>query len=125
MVQDGRKRTTIRFDERGLEYPSSSVLPLYVIEPGRPHGEATRVAEVLLTGVRYVRCSELSAADARADGFRSQDELVGVLKRFYPALKPESLVCIYSFEPSRSNAAGALEPRRKAFGNVAAESTCV
>lgn len=104
LVREGRKRSTIRFDEHGLEYPAGEVLPIYAVGSGRAHHEAAPAGEVILTGLEYVRCGDLSTAHAKADGFRSRGELVEALVRFYPSIKPDSLVCVYTFAPVEGGA---------------------
>ena len=113
LVQNGRKRTTIRFDEHGLEYPASRVLPTYAVGGNQPHHEAAPAGEVVRTGLRYVRCGDLSSADAKADGFKDRQELIDALTRFYPSITPSSLVCIYAFAPVVSESeTGAAANRR-------------
>ncbi|MFJ7436084.1 ASCH domain-containing protein [Methylorubrum thiocyanatum] len=93
----GHKRTTIRFDENGIEYPAHEILPVYAVGRGRPHKEARCVAEVAITSIRYTRFNDLSAADAEADGFPSRSDLIEALLEFYPTIKPDSILCVYTF----------------------------
>jgi len=106
LVRQGRKRSTIRFNDQGIEYPASEVMPVYALEPGEPHESARRAVDVRIESIAYVRCRDLTDADAREDGFRDSSELVGALRDFYPKLKPDSLVAIYHF------AVTAHRPRR-------------
>jgi len=106
LVRQGRKRSTIRFNDQGIEYPASEVMPIYTLEPGEPHEAARRAVDVRIESIAYVRCRDLSDADAREDGFCDSAELVGALRDFYPKLKPDSLVAIYRF------AVPAHRPRR-------------
>lgn len=101
LVQNGRKRTTIRFDEHGLEYPASRVLPIYAVGGNQPHHEAAPAGEVVLTGLRYVRCGDLvrrregrrfqgsPRADRRPDPLLPVDhtEFVGLHIRVRPRSK--------------------------------------
>jgi hypothetical protein len=105
MVRQGQKRSTIRFTDKGIEYPASDVLPIYALKPGQPHDAARYAIDVRVESVAYVRCRDLSDADAREDGFRDSTELITALKYFYAKLEPDSLVTIYRFAVPQLDAA--------------------
>lgn len=109
-----RKCSTIRFDKHAVEYPAGSVLPLYSVEEGQLHEEATCIADLLLHAVRYERVEDLTDDDAIADGFTSRDDLVDALDNFYGRLSPQDLVCIYAFSvlPKKADHSRGSRPLR-------------
>lgn len=113
LIRSGHKRTTIRFDERGVEYPSSDILAVYSVEPGEARETAMHATNVRLTSVRYLPCRELSEADAHADGYNDRDELIAALIGYYPALTLASLIVVYRFAPRVSG-----RPKIEGFGRL-------
>jgi hypothetical protein len=73
-------------------------MAIYVLKPGEPHDAARHAIDVRIESIAYVRCRDLSDADAHEDGFRNRAELISALKFFYTKLKLDSLVTIYRFE---------------------------
>lgn len=91
------KCTTIRYDKSAVEYPADSILPLYSLQDGQAHEDATCLADLQILSVRYTPVCNLTEADARCDGFDSRGELMETLQRFYGRLAPTETVCIYAF----------------------------
>lgn len=77
LVRDGKKRQTLRFWTR----PIVSVGQVS-FTPG--------LGRMLITGVDVIHdMSELTDADAQADGFNNLAELIAELQRIYPNIPPE------------------------------------
>lgn len=93
-----QKLTTIRFEQNGVEYPASNILPLFVADSVGDHRSASFFSNICIQQVRYKYVGQLNEEDARADGFSSLDDLREALNHFYGALKNSSLVCIYTFK---------------------------
>jgi len=93
-----QKLTTIRFEQSGVEYPASNVLPLFVADSVGDHRSASYFANLCIQQVRYKYVDQLNEEDARADGFSSLADLREALNHFYGALSNSSLVCIYTFK---------------------------
>jgi len=86
LVLAGRKTTTIRRGHR--DYP---VGPAVIFSsPGH--------VEIVITGVRFARLSELSEQDAFSDGFNSLAELRNALDTFYPKLKHDEPMTVVRFK---------------------------
>ncbi len=77
LVREGKKRQTLRFWTR----PIVSVGQVS-FTPG--------LGRMLITGVDIINdISELTDADAQADGFNNLAELIAELRRIYPSIPPE------------------------------------
>ncbi len=72
-IRGGGKRTTLRFWRNPM------------VRAGEVH-TVPGLGKVRIDDVREVALSELSDADAAADGFGSVAELLAALKRMYPSL---------------------------------------
>ena len=72
-IRSGRKATTVRFWRRQM------------VRPGEVH-TMPGLGKVRIDEVREVALSDLTDADAVADGFASAADLTAALKRMYPTL---------------------------------------
>ena len=72
-IRSGRKATTVRFWKHQM------------VRPGEVH-TMPGLGKVRIDDVRKLALSELTDADAVADGFESAAELIAALKRIYPTL---------------------------------------
>lgn len=97
-----RKRTTIRYTPQSIEYPAKSTLPLFVLESGDRHEDAQPRGELRIISIQYKPVRELDEHDALKDGYRSKNELLDALHKFYGRLHPSDLVCIYDLAPARA-----------------------
>ena len=97
-LKEGRKRTTVRYRKGRIDYPSVCVAPLWVTEDFShdPRGEQEGSLRITHYGVN--KFSELTDADAIADGFSTRSELLAVLQKIYGEIKPEEEVSIYGVE---------------------------
>lgn len=82
---EGRKRTTIR---PGV---------LKIADKVYIHSKGRIVALAEVESVAYKRVFELTDEDARLDGFKIREELIGFLKRRYPGLRDDTIVTIIRF----------------------------
>jgi carbamoyltransferase len=97
-LKEGRKVTTIRFRKNAVEFPATYAPQLF----GTADYELTRTGEKLqidINGIKYERFGNLTAEDARRDGFRSYEEMRAALKTIYPAMKDDNWITIYSISP--------------------------
>lgn len=63
-----------------------------MVRPGQVH-TIPGLGRVRIEAVREVALSELTEADAAADGFASVGELLAALKKMYPALGQDGGAC--------------------------------
>lgn len=85
LVHKGEKRSTIRLGKRNI-----ATGPLTLLA-GRES------LKVYVTAVTFKTVSELTAEDARADGFHSLEALKTALCTFYPTLKETDCVTVIHF----------------------------
>ena len=103
-VREGRKVTTIRLRKGAVEVPFSSVLPLFETADFGP-GDRSRPTEyVKVSALRYHRWGELSAEDAKRDGFKSYDDMRQALTKIYPHITDEDWVTVYDISLMGSHA---------------------
>lgn len=94
-VREGRKVTTIRLRKGAVEVPFSSVLPLFETADFGP-GDRSRPTEyVKVSALRYHRWGDLSADDAKRDGFKSYEDMRQALTKIYPHITDEDWVTVY------------------------------
>jgi hypothetical protein len=86
LIKNGRKTTTIRLGRRKVKTGALTFLS----------GRDTLKVEV--TRVEYKSVERLSQVDAQRDGFSSLEDLIRVLRSFYPDMEPGSEVTLVHFE---------------------------
>ncbi|MCX8172127.1 MAG: ASCH domain-containing protein [Archaeoglobaceae archaeon] len=87
-ILSGVKKTTIRKGIRS--YPVGEIVELVV--DNKPFALA-RIKKVVVK-----RVSEINEDDAKADGFKNREEVIGTLKRIYADLNDSEFVTIVHFD---------------------------
>lgn len=94
-LRDGRKVTTIRLRKGAVEVPSNSVLPLYETADFGPRDQGQPTEYVNVSAIRYHRFGELSADDAKRDGFVGFGDMRKALTKIYPHITDDDWVTVY------------------------------
>ena len=95
-VNNGRKRTTIRYRPGGVDLPAAWLLPIYGTVGSVRDVKPAVLARIIK--IEVCRYGELNDADARSDGFESLPQLQAVLTDIYGPLGHSAVVSIYHFE---------------------------
>lgn len=90
LVDSGKKSTTVRAGHRD-----------YHLGPASFHFGAKVQRKGAIIRTEFTRLDRLTTKDARNDGYRSAEELVAALRRYYPDLEPDAPVTIVEFKCRR------------------------
>lgn len=92
----GRKTTTIRYKETGIDFSSSAILPMYETQDFALNVVSTiHVGDAEIQKVVVKRFDQLTGKDALNDGFASLGELKSTLRTIYNGINNNSFVTIY------------------------------
>lgn len=88
-VRKGKKHNTIRLGKRDIE---PGLLTFINASDGNDQ------TKVMVTRVSYCLACQITYADAKDEGLTTPGEVVAVLTKFYPNIKPDSIVTIIRFD---------------------------
>jgi len=91
----GKKITTIRYRNKGIDFPTKKVVPLYSTEDFSPRSEREHVGDVIIRKYTVKRYCDLDDRDAANDGFTNTKELKKALKNIYVDIRDEDYVSVY------------------------------
>lgn len=92
----GRKTTTIRFKNGEIDFPATSILPMYETKDFAINFQSdTYVGDAVINNIVIKRYEQLSIEDAVNDGFDSLDELKMTLENIYGKISNSDLLTIY------------------------------
>ncbi len=116
-LRQGRKVTTIRYRPNGVEIPREAELALFKTRDYGPGDRHKPTGRVRVKSIRYQRFGELTAEDARRDGFSSLEDMRNNFQEIYPKLQSTDWITLYEIHlvsgssedterPPRGNANG-------------------
>ncbi len=91
LVQEGKKKATVRYVKDMIRIPESNILPLYETKP-EDKDYKKLIGQISIDKLIIKKIEELTEQDGINDGFSGKDELIRVIKNIYGDISLSELV---------------------------------